>query len=61
MGVGVPTNSSENLAIGRTLAQLEFFNGILDEVRWSQIVRSADWIKLTHKKQKLPQQFLSFE
>ena len=45
---GEPTNGTENIAIGRALGVSEYFQGNMDEVRWSNTVRSPDWITVQY-------------
>jgi hypothetical protein len=54
-------DTSNDVAIGRYLQYVtesnqgfSFFNGIIDEVRISNVSRSADWIKLEYMNQKKP-------
>ncbi|MDB5104420.1 MAG: hypothetical protein JWP91_2109 [Fibrobacteres bacterium] len=49
---GEPKNGTENVAIARALGISEFFDGRLDEVRWSKVIRTPDWIKLDYQNQR---------
>jgi hypothetical protein len=66
---GVPNNTgavdksipitANNLTIGNNNQNVRPFNGIIDEVRVSATVRSADWIKTEYNNQSSPSAFCS--
>jgi hypothetical protein len=53
------TGQTSTLTIGQDLNTIgRFWNGVIDEVRISSIVRSADWIKTEYNNQSAPSTFL---
>ena len=65
----VPRNSQSDFSIGAYLAYVLttevnegycFFNGKIDEVRVSNIILSADWIKLCYMNQKTPDALITW-
>jgi RHS repeat-associated protein len=53
-------NASQNVVIGAdTAASTEYFTGSLDEVRISNVARSADWIAAEYNSQSNPAAFYS--
>ena len=54
-------NWDTNFRIGRPGADQRYFDGTLDEVRISDIARSADWIKTCYNNQNSPSTFYSVE
>jgi hypothetical protein len=56
--VGLGNNSTVNMAIGsKSATHTIFYNGLIDEVRVSNVARSADWIKSTYNNQASPSAF----
>jgi hypothetical protein len=51
------TGTSSDLRIGNRTGEVGFSNGIIDEVRISNIARSADWIKTEYNNQNSPSDF----
>jgi hypothetical protein len=51
------TSWNAGTLIGRCGANSRFFNGIIDEIRISNMVRSAPWISTGYKNQHLPSGF----
>jgi hypothetical protein len=47
--VGTPGNASGGAKIGANLSNDRFFNGTVDEVRISNVVRSPDWISAQYR------------
>jgi hypothetical protein len=47
------------LSIGRSNYNSDYFNGRIDEVRVSNVARSADWIKTSYNNQNSPSTFYS--
>ncbi len=45
---------------GRIIIDLDWFDGLIDEVRISDSVRSADWIETSYNNQNNPSSFLTF-
>jgi hypothetical protein len=52
--------SSKNVSIGRrTDGATDYFNGLMDEVRLSNVARSADWILTEYRNQSAPGTYIS--
>ena len=43
------SDAGSNLAIGRKYGAADRFDGVLDELRISNVVRSPDWIRVEYK------------
>lgn len=54
-----PTDSSNDFYIGDLNTAVRGFNGDMDEVRFSNIIRSADWIATENNNQTSPATFYS--
>jgi hypothetical protein len=53
---------SNSVTIGKlSESATRFFNGKIDEVRMSNVVRSADWIKLCYENQRPGSGFITFK
>ncbi len=61
-GSGTLTSDAANiLSIGNAYSALDRgFDGIIDEVRISSVIRSADWIRTSYNNQSAPATFLSY-
>ncbi|MGZ5434555.1 MAG: DUF2341 domain-containing protein [Pyrinomonadaceae bacterium] len=55
----VQNTSLSGFNIGRRHSNASYFNGSLDEIRFSNIQRTADWIKTEHSNQSSPSTFYS--
>ena len=56
---GQPVADSYDVAIGRVKGVSEFFEGRIDEARWSKVLRTPDWIQTEYNNQSSPGTFLS--
>ena len=56
---GEPVAASYDVAIGLVKGTSEFFEGRLDEARWSKVLRTTDWIQTEYNNQSAPGTFLS--
>jgi hypothetical protein len=56
----ISTNTAD-LVIGSTTTGANYFNGIIDEVRISSTVRSADWIRTSFNNQSSPGGFFTLD
>ncbi len=52
-------NTIDRFSIGRRQYNSAFFDGVLDEIRAENTVRSADWIKLSYESQQSGSSFLT--
>jgi len=52
--------SSSNPLENNLGVQYQFYNGLLDEIRLSNIARTASWIQTTFNTQNDPSSFMSF-
>jgi MSHA biogenesis protein MshQ len=63
-GAAAPAIDSSDVSIGRTTTggsePNSYFDGLIDEVRISNIARSADWIEASYNNQNDPSSFLTF-
>jgi hypothetical protein len=55
-GSGLPTSLTQTF-IGKTVSADEYMNGNLDEIRISNVARSADWIATEYNNQNSPSTF----
>ncbi len=58
-GAGEPVSASYDVSIGRVKSVSEFFQGRIDEARWSKVLRSTAWIQTEYNNQSAPVTFLS--
>ena len=56
---GQPVSDSYDVSIGRVKSVSEFFEGRIDEARWSKTLRTTDWIQTEYNNQSAPGTFLS--
>ena len=56
---GQPIAASYDMAIGRVKGISEFFQGRIDEARWSKTLRTTNWIQTEYNNQSAPGAFLS--
>jgi hypothetical protein len=55
---GLGNNTTVNMAIGsKSASHTIFYNGLIDEVRVSNVVRSADWVTTAYNNQASPSAF----
>jgi len=51
---GIPQSNTEAVTLGSSSNNMDNFNGMLDEVRISNVARSAEWIQASHSNQRDP-------
>ena len=60
-GTGTIQVNNVNIAIGRILNGLGYFDGVISEVRISDTARSVDWIKTEYNNYRRPSRFYCIE